>query len=369
MTSKIGPQRMSWLELLRGVAALGVALWHTSDLVGPYGEGPLGRLLQPAATLGVCLFFMISGFVMVYTTTGDAKRSKPVSFLWRRFTKVWPLYAILTMLTVVTVRSSGLTSEHLLASLTFLPYGDATKGPAYSWPVLNVGWTLVYEMYFYVVFAISLAFGRFRWAALAGWFIFALIVVPAALGGLTASPSSHLLPAPRIVNLLTNPISGLFLAGCVIALLYRRGWLVAPPGVAPLALVAAAAVAAAQAAYTWPMTYEASWTIVLPVVLAIAACTQSVRTFSIPAWAAGLGTVSYSLYLTHPIAKGWYLNLAAPVGLPKTGYVAFAIASCMAVAIAFVSYRLVEKPATDGVRRILTRRGVQRDAAQSGSNA
>src|SRR5580698_6702501 len=56
------------IQAMRGIAALVVVCWHASRYFAPYGSGWSGGLLSPGGPMGVDLFFLISGFIMVVTT-------------------------------------------------------------------------------------------------------------------------------------------------------------------------------------------------------------------------------------------------------------------------------------------------------------
>jgi len=59
---------LGFIQALRGIAALGIVLWHASRYVAPYGTGASLEFFYPASPGGVGLFFIISGFIMGHTT-------------------------------------------------------------------------------------------------------------------------------------------------------------------------------------------------------------------------------------------------------------------------------------------------------------
>ncbi len=148
------------IQYLRGIAAL-MVVWH-------HGVGQLATLETyfpfRFGTSGVDLFFVISGFIMVVTTAG--RDVTPTEFIARRFVRVVPLYWVLTLALAATAlvapslfRSVTLTAVSLIQSLLFIPHFSPSHA-GMIWPVLVPGWTLNYEMFFYVVFAASLAFSH-----------------------------------------------------------------------------------------------------------------------------------------------------------------------------------------------------------------
>jgi len=129
-----------------------------------------------------------------------------------------------------------LTPEHILASLFFVPHYNPSY-PGKIFPVLVPGWTLNYEMFFYLVFAICLFLpARLRLAGLVG-----------TLGALVAAGWIAAVSSPVAVT-YTNPLLLEFLAGVLIGYCWRRG--LCPRGAAAWACLAAGLAALVHAA--WP---------------------------------------------------------------------------------------------------------------------
>ena len=100
---------------------------------------------------GVDVFFVISGFIMWMVT---AEPVGPAQFLWHRVVRIVPLYWIATLI-MAAHRSSSVSDT--VNSLLFWPYRDANDE---LWPVLVQGWTLNFEMFFYLLFAAALIIPR-----------------------------------------------------------------------------------------------------------------------------------------------------------------------------------------------------------------
>src|SRR5262249_27030727 len=146
----LAPARMFLnLHLLRAVAALSVVYYHTTS--------EAGLNLPPAVgSHAVDLFFVISGFIIARTALDSPKQ-----FLLRRIVRIVPLYWTATLavfwlalFTPHILHSTRPDYRQLLCSLLFIPYETPEAG---TLPTLILGWSLNYEMYFYVVFAIALA--------------------------------------------------------------------------------------------------------------------------------------------------------------------------------------------------------------------
>lgn len=133
------------LELLRFLAAVLVLTHHYFG----YQHG----------FIGVNIFFMISGFVIMYATTINTEY-----FFLRRLLRIIPLYWLLTILFTMTliflpnlISKSYFDLIFLLKSLFFIPFENNGVGPGIGHsPYLFLGWTLNYEIFFYLVFQISI---------------------------------------------------------------------------------------------------------------------------------------------------------------------------------------------------------------------
>src|SRR5579871_1253566 len=141
------------IQYLRGIAALMVVVHHALDQFSGFKQ------LIPTDTgaAGIDIFFVISGFVMTYTT--QIQKVSGGQFLVRRAARIVPLYWIVTMFTAALlffgsamVRHSTFNFAHLVASLFFWPMRNPGDAGTIS-PILKLGWTLNYEMFFYLIFA------------------------------------------------------------------------------------------------------------------------------------------------------------------------------------------------------------------------
>lgn len=131
------------IQILRLIAAFFVILVHC--------EITLSGAFAPD------MFFVISGFIIFYTTDNE---SKIKGFLPKRFIRLVPLYWIITIFTycILLVKPqlsimSEPTPEYLIKSLCFIPFVNS-KG--INFPIACIGWTLNYEILFYILFFVSI---------------------------------------------------------------------------------------------------------------------------------------------------------------------------------------------------------------------
>ena len=106
---------------------------------------------------GVDIFFVISGFIMMYVTENNEK-----FFLLKRIFRIVPLYWILTLGVFVlaifipeVLNNTTANTAHLIKSLFFIPFDKNGTG---HFPILFLGWTLNFEVIFYFLFSLSLVF-------------------------------------------------------------------------------------------------------------------------------------------------------------------------------------------------------------------
>lgn len=313
------------LQYLRAAAALLVVFHHvrnpSNGLFNPIAHWSFGQA-------GVDMFFVISGYIMYAV----AKNDQPIRFLRRRVIRIVPLYWVATLFLYVQVMIGfpGVlpTPDQLLRSLLFIPqYHWQTTTEI--WPFLVPGWTLQYEMYFYAMFAIGLAFRR----PLAITLTVGAIVV--MIGQLGVGDTNN-----AIFVAYTSPIITEFFQGMLIALIHQRRslanlWAALPIGIAALLIVGNLD---APRLLIWG----------LPSTLILIGCLALEDAKKMPAIPLFklLGDASYSIYLSHAFVLQMGLLLWWKV--PVTGWAQFIIFTPTAVVgctlIGVLIYRYVEQP-------------------------
>jgi len=216
--------RLLGLQLLRGIAANLVVLQHLWEFELKYAGTQLPTVVR-YGDLGVDVFFVLSGFVVVAVA---GRGVGPVNFLWRRIARIYPTYWLATgIMIAAAVAVPGLVHEQLDKIPLWRSLLLIAASP--EQPIVSVGWTLVHEMYFYVVFA---AFLALRIPVLIGALIWTVLIVVT-----TAAWPDYVATSP-ILSMATSPLTFEFMMGLIIGVLWLQ---TQTPGV----LLASAAGAAA----------------------------------------------------------------------------------------------------------------------------
>ncbi len=305
---------MLWgIQYLRAVAALSVLLFHAS--LGAGGTDAFG-------TGGVDIFFVISGFLMFEIA---ANQPAPWRFIKDRLKRIVPAYWIVTGI-VAALQIVGMTERssfdptHLIKSLFFLPDYDVVRHQIY--PLLIVGWTLNYEMFFYAIVAGLL-------------FVPKNLRLPSLLGVLVTLTIAKWMWGEQSLPLrfYGNTIVLEFAMGAALSELWRRdrltwmGW--------PLIVIGALLIISPQ-----PSMLPRFIGYGIPAVMVVGGVLcletrQRIRKISGPAL---LGNASYSIYLWH------MFFVSATYRVLGETPPAFAIAVIGGVAIGLVSYFVIERP-------------------------
>lgn len=167
------------LQILRAFAAINVVMYHVIGTSIAYGFEPNQlNLLKGWGASGVDVFFVLSGFVMLHSQL--QKKRSAWNFFKFRLIRIVPIYWFVTMVAVASyflIPSSGFNSDtpsiaRILESLFFL--SEAILG---EYPILAVGWTLEWEMLFYLIFASSLIFSQWNKSYLFIFLFFIFIII------------------------------------------------------------------------------------------------------------------------------------------------------------------------------------------------
>lgn len=355
------PEAYLGIQALRGFAAVMVVIFHATQM----WTQRVGTEASPGAwkngAVGVDIFFVISGFVMAVSTIGKEDAQHPArTFMERRLVRLVPLYWIVTLVVLLklwfvrghtqfanSAQTIDLSWGFVLCSFLFIPFRNSL---GVIQPLLFVGWTLSFEMFFYSLFALALAL-RMGIAKTLTPVMIVLVVV--------GSFRTEHWPA---VTSLTKPYLLEFLAGLLLGHAILKGW---RTGVRSSAVLGGLSAAALICAPTFTMFGVSFLQWALPAYFVVQAIVMSEHHMSRfwPRWTLLLGDASYSLYLSHPLAFAFTVKLLSHMHVLTPGVVrrkdevvCIVVSLAVAIVAALLLYWMVERPTNRWLRRRLVRR-------------
>lgn len=282
------------LQLIRGIAAILVVCHHSYRLLIHYHpQQPSPLDLLHFGSLGVDLFFVLSGFIILYThhsDIGGGIKSLKI-FMLKRFIRIYPIYWLVTIVFISLkyfVSKSYFPMDHILKSLFLLPEHEQ--------PILGVAWTLIHEVLFYLVFAMLILFRKFGY--IIGLWTGSILIF-------TIFPIDNI-----FLNLVFNPLNMEFLFGCLVAVILLKGksnysWLI---GGGLLTFIISISL---EYMGILLLHRTISWGIPAFLLILGLVSYESKKIVKIHKLFIYLGDASYSIYLTHIIGitfMGWFIE-------------------------------------------------------------
>ncbi len=360
------PTKLFSIQALRGIAAFLVLIFHIGAQygheTGAFMAHSTGKFWTQGYA-GVDMFFVISGFIMVYVTTEVAPSLQNAGrFLKARITRIYPLWWVVSiiMMAYFWVSYGQIAAPDRAIGAQILPY---TIKSWFLWPQpkvpgLGLGWTLIHEVLFYALFAGGLLFTR---SLLPIWLgVWAVVIAGASW---IQMPSNY---ADNMWQLFTSPLNLEFILGAFAAMWFLKGpaklgGVVLGCGVLCLAAALTVGIRGGDGVFLWKRVLVFG----LPsaaIILGFAWLEQQGR-MKVPNFLVKLGDWSYSLYLIHfivilAIGRIWgslaehlpsALRLGADGALDNILYIALVI--ILSVIASAMSYRLIERPAMKLLRK------------------
>jgi exopolysaccharide production protein ExoZ len=322
------------IQYLRALAALSVVWLHARYII-PSIADQLGAPYYGGS--GVDLFFVISGFIMVVNTSRNGVA--PQKFFLLRVIRVVPLYWLATLAAIACAafeHSHVYPPVAIVRSLLFIPYAPPTA-PHDVWPIVQNGWTLNYEMFFYALFALSLAAPRgVRLPALAAT-LGSLVVIGKVFGPF-AAPLASFYVSPWLLE---------FVAGMLLA----HGWLrhVSRDSLPESLFLIAFGLYCLGAAHSLVIVMGGAFVM-------IAGCLNTRISALENRPLLELGNASYSIYLSHQfvleaLAWGWIRVFPRITWGLSVLFMALALIACALAG--YLCYRFIENPLTTRLRKLL----------------
>lgn len=336
MTMEMKLRKLLTIQALRGIAAVMIVIVHALH------EAWQGKPWYPFPA-GVDIFFVISGFIMVYTSqTWFGTKDGWKHFLPRRLIRIVPLYWLYTTLMVAVAlvkpevfETARLDLPHVLMSYFFIPHH---RPAGEVQPFLSLGWTLNYEMYFYVVFAAFLFLPQRRMLIALSLFFVGSVIAGFFIPG-------HY----TFIHFWTRIPVLEFVAGAWLAYAYLNGKRLPAMSVMliPVLFIVLPLV------HHVPTDLQ-GWTIQLFAIalVALAILPRGMGEWQVPEPFPALGDASYAIYLSHPFALGLVSLVIGPYVSPAA---LFSLCFLGGIIAGYIQYLLIEKPLLSATKKVFLR--------------
>ncbi len=195
--------------------------------------------------------------------------------------------------------------ENILKSFFFIPLDGQKEAPFYGYAAIKVGWTLNYEMFFYLLLTICLVFGRYRYAVFSSVILVLLLLVPLVFkGNVSLDAHHHYYFRFGYLNLASNPIIWDFVCGMLLGgwYIYRKPhW---QKSIYYILLSVFAIWTSINLFFKWNSGHGMThWALPILGLVATLIFYENQYGLKVPKWLMFLGKISFSVYLLHPVAQ------------------------------------------------------------------
>ena len=326
--AKMNEQSIENIQALRAFAAINVALFHIIGTAASYSQSSnYLSALEGWGANGVDIFFVISGFIMLHTQM--ERRRSVIDFLKLRLIRIMPIYWLLTAFVIMLYlllpnlfRELVLTPTWSLSSLFFISQLVTDKSP-----VIAVGWTLEFEMLFYVIFGFALLINS--------WKRFIICV------GLTLFTTAFLFNQFFLLE---------FLFGLIAAYTFRQKPFSPRTGIQVfffgIFLLSLSLIPAIRS-----LGLDRSIISGFPSLLIVlgAACSFQIKR---SLWSY-LGSASYSIYLIHALVISAFYKFSSKILSEFNGDLLAIMCLICCLTLGSLLYSFIEKPITMNLRRLV----------------
>lgn len=362
--------RLDSIQVLRGVAAMLVVLFHFRHYINDvYPIKDLGDRLFLFGEAGVDIFFVISGFIIVYSSRNREKNTF-AEFSIKRFFRLYPLYFIVLTIYLASYHDEAFSLVNIIKSYLLIPIDYNGKAPWFGLSTIYTAWTLTYESYFYIVFAISILISH-KYRVIVCSSIILLVMYFSQVNSYGEFSLIALAGKNDFNGLIYNflfassPLIVDFILGMFVAYLYIYYEKQIKPHevitfvfmmILTISLIFMVSHATASVG---PLSW--GWCSV-GIVLSLLIISRNLS-INYPRWMIYLGEMSYSIYINHVVVKKVAFSYIGPLGLFKGGDGAVILFSLVAatLCISYGTYNLIEKPSIKLGHKIAERMRINRE--------
>jgi exopolysaccharide production protein ExoZ len=286
--------QLNFIQVFRGLASLLVVLAHGSLIFHTNLQKASWFDIFGFGGSGVDFFFVLSGFIIAYVNGKDiGKPGKLKEFLYKRFIRIYPIYWLILTAKLVSsfgssfsvIKEKGII-EFIKAYLLF-PQDRGILSSTF----LGVSWTLSYEIFFYILFCILIAFSFIFCLPIISFWILGVLL---NCFGLVKIPESSI-----VLHFLFSPLNLEFVFGCFAAYIVCQYRLSFGRFLLYIGLFLYTLSAINTYYRIMPISSVIAYGIPSTLLVIGAVSTEMTRTVNFPALFILFGDASYSIYLIH----------------------------------------------------------------------
>ncbi len=319
------------IQILRAFAAWLVVYHHFMQVFFNFkSETAVGAFFSTHGSLGVDIFFVLSGFVMYQSAMAT---ESPRRFAVARLFRIVPTYWFYTALIIACIAFfptefyyTRYNAESLIKSLLFQPSENASGIGMY--PPLTVGWTLNFEFFFYLLLSVCLFISK----------RFGLLICTVLLATL---PS--LLPSPSLpLRVLFSPLLHEFVAGIVIGFLFSNKVTtdIIEAHKKAIFIVLAICLYFVLARLALGLHYKIAMSgLVLALFLLLE---KPLSALPFASLLTKLGDISFSTYLVHTIVFGVFIHFSGVITGPTDTILLLIVVTIIVYFASLLSYNYIE---------------------------
>lgn len=331
------------LQIYRGIAALLVVIHHTYISFEYYHKLDLKfwAFFASVGKYGVDFFFVLSGFIITYSTFKYRGKSGYLKkYVFNRITRIYIPYLPMGILMLLLYflmpgLSNGDREISLLTSLTLFPHGS---------PALAVAWTLTFEMFFYLIYALNFLSKRIWYIFLGIWLVFILYY----LFGFSEYPSH------AVLSLITSPYNLEFIMGVLIAYLLKskirinKGLLLVVFGITSILFFYQMYFDIKFFSFSRNLFFALSC-----VTLIYMSILYFKGSFNLNHPGMLLGNSSYSLYLTHSLVQVTLVRIIPVFEFWQIRFLLYLMVIMVCCIVGYIYYYIFEKKGIGIVKRLV----------------
>lgn len=328
--------RFDGVQALRALAAFSVVINHMAFVEN--------------GGFGVDIFFCISGFIMMYVTERNADH-----FISKRIIRIVPLYYLMTIFTYMCAliipglfEKTSMQVTYLVKSLLFIPFDI---GHGIIQPIVRVGWTLNYEVFFYIILWVALHISHRYRAAVASGIIIALVAAGSVVDDMI-TPLEYWSD-----SIMLEFIFGMLAYMCVKNLTMHISY----DSISSIKRVGLAVPAIIMYIFMWSVKYTDIFDGIprcvifgIPAFIIFVAVFLATYRCTLPGILVYLGDISYSVYLIHYFIVRLFNHFICPDGVADIKTVVCAAALVIIIVlISSASYYIIEKKCSGLLKKLL----------------